>query len=454
MANQKGQSTIDEIQEDIINIVKYPFQKFFRMESSSGILLLLCAVFALIMANSQWSSGYFAFWETHIKIGVEGFVLDKSLLHWINDGLMAIFFFFVGLEIKREIMVGELSKIRIASLPLGAAIGGMLAPALVFIFFTSGSPGQDGWGIPMATDIAFALGILSLHGNRVSLPLKIFLTALAIVDDLGAVLVIAIFYSSEINLIALGAGGSILAALFLLNALKIRHPFYYAILGIFLWVAFLKSGMHTTVAGVLLALTIPAHTKINRDDYIRKVKYFFKKFIHSCEKGSSLLTNQEQQEAVQSIEHACHEVESPMQRLEHDLQPWVIYFIMPVFALANAGTSFDTEIMSNADSNLTLGVMAGLVLGKPLGILLFSFLMVKLGFADLPRKTNWNHIIGLGFLAGIGFTMSLFINSLAFEGTSMLAMSKFGILAASLLAGIIGYTWLHFTLPRNNAPKS
>ncbi|MDZ7742509.1 MAG: Na+/H+ antiporter NhaA [Bacteroidota bacterium] len=454
MAEIKDQKAIEGLQGGIIGIVKYPFLKFFRMESSSGILLLICTVFALIMANSQWASAYFSFWETHIRIGVGSFMLDKSLHHWINDGLMAIFFFFVGLEIKREIMVGELSKLRLAALPIGAAIGGMLAPALIFIAFTAGTPGQDGWGIPMATDIAFAIGILSLHGRRAALPLKIFLTALAIVDDLGAVLVIAVFYSADLDLVSLAIGGVILLLLFLFNALKIRHPIYYAILGIVLWIAFLKSGIHTTVAGVLLALTIPAHTRINPDDFIHKIKFLFRKFVTSTGHGSTLLTNQLQQGVVQSIEHACHQVESSMQRLERNLQPWVVFFIMPLFALANAGTSFTSETFGNIDSNLTLGVILGLVVGKPLGILLFSFLMVKLGFADLPKNTNWNQIIGLGFLAGIGFTMSLFISSLAFDGDEMLNMSKLSVLSASLIAGVIGYFWLNNSLPGGNKLKT
>lgn len=449
MTEKTDKTNDTRLADDLITVIKFPFQRFFKMKSASGILLLLCTIIALILSNSALAQQYSAFWNLHLKIGIEGFVLDKSLLHWINDGLMAVFFFFVGLEIKREIMVGELSRWRFATLPIGAAIGGMVVPASIYVLFNSGSIGADGWGIPMATDIAFALGILSLHGNRASLPLKIFLTALAIIDDLGAVLVIAVFYSSDINLASLALGGGIILLLFLLNYLKIRHPFYYVALGIVLWVAFLKSGIHTTVAGVLLALTIPAHTKINREDFIKKTKYLFKSFITSCKHGTSLLTNQQQQETVQSIEHVCHQVESPMQRLEHDLQPWVIFFIMPVFALANAGTSFGTEVLGNLDNNITIGIVLGLTLGKPLGILLFSWLMVKSGFADLPANTKWSQIIGLGFLAGIGFTMSLFINSLAFDGSANLEISKIAILAGSLLAGILGWLILFKTLPKH-----
>lgn len=428
--------------------VAEPFEKFFRSESSSGILLLLFTIIAMILANSTLSSQYFDFWNINIRIGVGNFELNKPLILWINDGLMAIFFFFVGLEIKREIRVGELSTLKEAALPIGAAIGGMAIPALAYIVFNLGEPGESGWGIPMATDIAFALGVLALAGKKIPLSLKIFLTALAIVDDLGAVLVIALFYTANLKLGYILIALMILAMLFLFNRLKIRHPAFYIVLGIVLWFLFLKSGVHTTVAGVLLAMTIPAHTRIDRGNFIRKIKHYITRFQRACGNGVSLLTNQEQQESVQAIELACHEVESPLQRLLHDLHFWVLFIIMPVFAFSNAGMVINAELFETIDLNVFLGILFGLVIGKPIGILLFSYLLVKLKIASLPAFTNWGQFAGLGFLAGIGFTMSLFINGLAFQIEVLSSTAKLAILVASVIAGIAGFVLLNYSTNR------
>ncbi|MFO8130294.1 MAG: Na+/H+ antiporter NhaA [Bacteroidales bacterium] len=427
-------------EKKIVDKIFQPFEQFFKAEASSGILLVVASILAIILANSPLSDAYFSFWNTHIKIGYSKVQLDKPVILWINDGLMAIFFFFVGLEIKREIMVGELSSLKTASFPIMAALGGMLVPALLYASFNLGNPaGIRGWGIPMATDIAFALGILMLIGKRVPLSLKIFLTALAIADDLGAVLVIAFFYSSDINLIYLAFGAIIFILLMAANGIGIRHPLPFIILGLALWVAFLKLGVHTTVAGVLLAITIPSGTKINATEFIRKMNFFMHRFKKSCRPENDLVENQTQQEILQTIEVTCHQAESPMQRIEHNLRPWVIFFIMPLFAFANAGLKFDFFMGDPVINSVSLGIIAGLVIGKPLGILLFSWLGVKLKMTSLPPDTTWKHITGAGFLAGIGFTMSLFINSLAFAGDPLSKIAKLGIFTASIVAGILGW---------------
>ena len=421
-----------------IDRILSPFQEFFQREASSGILLIIATLVALAWANSPWADSYQALWHTKVSFNFGEFNLSKDLLHWINDGLMAIFFFVVGLEIKREVMVGELASPRKAILPIVAAIGGMAVPAGIFILFNPQGPAQAGWGIPMATDIAFALGVLSLLGKRVPLSLKIFLTAVAIVDDLGAVLVIALFYTSNIIWLSLIIGGIVLIILIIMSRLGVRSPLVYGLLGIILWVAFLKSGVHATIAGVLLALTIPVRTRINTEEFVNNATYFVEKFRVHGETGESVLTNKQQRSALQAIEDAAEQAQTPLQRLEHNLHPWVSYFVMPIFALANAGIAIEDDFLSAFAHPVTLGVMAGLIFGKQLGIFVASYLTVKLGWSDLPAGMTWSRLYGVSWLAGIGFTMSLFIASLAFGDSEFLAMSKAGILVASLIAGIVG----------------
>jgi NhaA family Na+:H+ antiporter len=421
-----------------IDRILSPFQEFFQREASSGILLIIATLAALGWANSAWAESYQALWHTNISFNFGSFSLSKDLLHWINDGLMAVFFFVVGLEIKREVMVGELASPRRAMLPIVAAIGGMAIPAGIFLLFNPRGPAQAGWGIPMATDIAFALGVLSLLGKRVPLSLKVFLTAVAIVDDLGAVLVIALFYTSKIVWLSLLIGGIVLLILIVMNRLGVRSPLLYGLLGIILWIAFLKSGVHATIAGVLLALTIPVHTRINTEEFVTNATYFVEKFRVHGKTGESVLTNKNQRASLQAIEDAAEQAQSPLQRLEHNLHPWVSYFVMPVFALANAGIVIKGDFLSAFSQPVTLGVMAGLIFGKQIGVFGASFIAVKLGWSDLPAGMTWIRLYGLSWLAGIGFTMSLFIASLAFGESEFLAMSKAGILVASLIAGTVG----------------
>jgi NhaA family Na+:H+ antiporter len=415
-----------------------PFHEFMHRETSGGIVLLVCMIVALVWANIQAiSPAYFSLWQTQLAVGVGDFVLAKPASLWINDGLMALFFFVVGLEIKREVLSGELASPRQAALPAAAAVGGMLIPAVIYFGFNAGSPAAAGWGVPMATDIAFALGVLALLGERVPLSLKVFLTALAIVDDLGAVLVIAVFFTSKIVWPALLVAAVVLLLLIILNRLGVRKPPVYAILGIVLWVALLKSGVHATIAGVALAMTIPAGTRIGRKELVQQCRALADNL--EPVRGNDRQTTDIQRAALQSLEISLHQAQSPLQRLEHMLHPWVAFLIMPLFALANAGVSLGADVASGLTHPVTLGIASGLILGKQIGITLFTWLAVKAGFASLPTGTTWMHICGVAWLGGIGFTMSLFIADLAFGEGPTLQLAKVGILGASLVAGTVGW---------------
>ena len=422
-----------------------PFQDFAHKQSSGGILLIIATTVALVWANSPWSESYAALWHTKVTVGVGDFSISKDLTHWINDGLMAIFFFVVGLEIKREVLVGELSSARNAALPVAAALGGAVVPALIYLAINAGTEGSAGWGIPMATDIAFALGVLALLGDRVPLALKVFLTALAIVDDIVAVLVIALFYTSDISWGALAFGGLILLALVVANLLGVGKTLVYALLGLGLWLCFLLSGIHATIAGVLLALTIPAISFINPGAFLERSRYVLDRFEKAGEKGENVLANEERQAALHALNHAAYKLEPPLHELEHALHPWVVFAIMPLFALANAGVPLGGSIGEALSSPVALGIVAGLVVGKQLGITLFAWLAVRSGISELPEGIGWRHVYGAGWLAGIGFTMSLFISDLAFSEGSLVEEAKLGILAASLIAGVVGWTILRGT---------
>lgn len=411
-------------------------QEFLREEGGGGILLLAATAVALIWANSGFAHEYEIVWETPFTIGLGPWALSYPLHTWINDGLMVVFFFVVGLEIKREILVGELSKPRQALFPVAAALGGMLVPALLYSLFNLGGPGQAGWAIPMATDIAFALGVLSLLGKRAPFGLKVFLTAVAIADDLGAVLVIAIFYSHEIYWGSLLLGGLVLVVLFILNRLSVRSPLPYGLLGILLWLAFLQSGVHATIAGVLLALTIPANPHIDGHSFLKRSKAYLQVFEGAATSETNMLPNGEQRAAVRELEQAAESVSSPLQRLEHTLHPWVAYAIMPIFALANAGVHLSSGSAEAAFNPVSLGIVAGLVLGKQVGITLFAWLFTRLGLATRPRGLRWRHIYGAAWLGGIGFTMSLFITSLAFSDPDLVTAAKIGILSASVISAL------------------
>ncbi len=419
-----------------------PMHAFIQHSAASGILLMVATVAALVLANSPLAAGYDALLHVEIGMTVGPFALTETVQHWINDGLMAVFFFLVGLEIKREVTVGELANPRAAALPILAAVGGVVVPALIYTGFNANGNGAAGWGVPMATDIAFALGVLALLGNRVPFALKIFLTAVAIVDDLLAVLVIALFYAGDLNLAALGVGVGVLLLLLLANRLGIRTLLVYVLLGLVVWLAFLQSGVHATIAGVLVALTIPARHRIDAPTFVRRAH----RLLHHLEaqevSPSPMLTDEAQQSAVIELEELCEQVQAPLQKMEHMLHPWVQFGIMPIFALANAGVAVSLGALTGAASPVLLGIVLGLVLGKPLGVLGLSWLAVRLGLVTLPQDVTWRHMIGVSVLAGIGFTMSLFIASLAFADADILATAKVAILGASLLAGTAGLVLL------------
>ncbi len=362
------------------------FTSFFESEKAGGLILLICTAFSLLISNSSFSESYFAIWHHPIA--------NHSFEHWINDGLMAIFFLMIGLELEREVYIGELSKLKEAILPISGAIGGMIFPALIFLLFNFGTETQSGIGIPMATDIAFALGILSLVGKNVPNSLKVFLTALAVIDDLGAIIVIALFYTKTLYFVNLLISLSIFAGLLILNRMKVNNLLIYLVAGVFMWYFMLNSGVHATITGVLLAFAIPF-----QDGSENTISYKLEQFLHKP----------------------------------------VAFFILPLFALCNTAIVIGSDWLHNFSEEYSLGIIFGLVIGKPLGIVLFTFLMVKLRLTQLPEDLNWKKIIGVGFLAGIGFTMSIFITLLAFDNVTVINNAKFMILVASLLSGIIGF---------------
>lgn len=430
-----------------------PIDQFTHTASGSGIVLLVMTAIALALANTGFADDYFHLLETPLSIGAGDAVISKTILHWISDGLMAIFFFHVGLEIKRELISGELSTLKNAALPLFAALGGMIVPALIFALFNAGTPNAAGWGIPMATDIAFALGIVSLLGNRVPLSLKVFLVALAIIDDIGAVAVIAVFYTSSIDLTALLIGLVLLGVQLTGNIAGARSPLFYLIVGVGVWYCFLLSGVHATVAGVLVAFTIPTRQRLNVREFYQKCTRLLDTLSKNTGNAdASILANDEAKAIVRSIEKNCERVQPPLLRLEQSLHGFVAYIIMPIFVLANAGVMLTGDPTSVFSGDLGLGILLGLVVGKPLGIFLFSFGAAKLGLAQLPAEVRWMQLLSIGFLGGIGFTMSLFITGLAFTDTSQIADAKLTILAASVCASLLG--WGFFTLANHRTRTS
>lgn len=427
-----------------------PFRWFAEFGATGGLILFFISIVALVWANSPYQNVYEDFKNINLTFSIGSFVISKGLILWINDALMAIFFFVVGLEIKREFLVGELSDIRKASFPIVAAIGGMLVPALIYYLFNQEGDLRNGWGIPMATDIAFALGFLALLGSRVPTSLKIFLTALAIVDDIGAVIVIGLFYTETIHLIPIVCAGCIFVSMIFGNRLGIRTPWFYLIFGIFLWIAFLKSGIHATVSGVLAAFTIPSKSLVDGHLFVKEGKSLLNEFEVSFSKTKTIKHSQnslttKQESIVATMETACEYILPPLYRLEHSILPWVTFVIMPIFALANAGITIEGDLFRSLSHSVSYGVIGGLFLGKPIGVFLFSFIAVKLGISKLPEQTNWTQIIGIGFFAGVGFTMSIFVASLAFlDSNSLLTNSKIGILIGSLLSLTVGMIVLRF----------
>lgn len=423
-----------------------PFQRFVRLESLSGMLLFGATVIALILANSALGDQFQALWQLKFGISTSGFELIKPLILWINDGLMAIFFFLIGLEIKRELLIGELNTVKKASFPLMAAIGGMTVPVLFYLILNQNPETSGAWGIPMATDIAFSLAILRLLGKRVPLGLKVFLTAFAIVDDLGAVLVIAIFYSESIQWSLILISLVLLGILFFLSYKGIHKKGLILAFGIVIWYLFLKAGIHPTIAGVLLALTVPIRQKIRVKTYIKKLRDIVDTICEANDPKSPLLSKR-QIEEIDNLEDWTEQVQSPLQQLEHRLHNWVAYLIMPVFALSNAGVAFSGGM--ELDTMLGGIIVISLVIGKLLGITAFSWIGVKLGWAELPAEVNFMQVIGISLLAGVGFTMSIFVANLAFFGNAhLLDSAKVGIIAGSLISGLAGYLVLRFSKKR------
>lgn len=418
-----------------------PLQSFIKLEKSGGIVLGISVIIALILANSGWAQGYHHVLEHRLGFQWNGTAyFEFNLHHWINDGLMAIFFFVVGLELKREIISGELSDPRQAILPIGAALGGMLVPAAIYLLWNPSGAPHKGWGIPMATDIAFALGVLHLLGKKIPLSLKVFLTALAIVDDLGAVLVIAFFYTSEISVGHLITGMAILLTMYLGNKMGIRSILFYAVLGIGgVWSTFLLSGVHATIAAVLAAFTIPADVKIKEQPFINQIQRYLARFKEIDPKGHTPTLTNEQLHVLQHIQRATIAATPPLQRLEHAMHPLVTFIIIPIFALANAGVSLALDPGSLFSTHVAIGVAYGLLVGKLVGVVGFTWLLIRLKVAAFPRGMNTKNLVGVGLLAGIGFTMSLFFTSLAFTDPVYIVQAKIGIFVASMIAGVAGY---------------
>lgn len=419
-----------------------PVQSFIHTEEVGALILLAAAAAAIIWANSPWSESYFDFWHTHITIEMPIISLHEDLKHLVNDGLMAIFFFVVGLEIKRELLHGELSSVRKASLPVLAAVGGMSIPALIYLLFNGSGEAAVGWGIPMATDIAFAIGVLALLGRRVPMELRVFLLGLAVVDDLGAITVIALFYTDTIEWMNLWISLAVLAAVVVSVRVGIRSMLFYIVLGVSMWYFFLESGVHATLAGVLLAAVVPAGPFAQRREYESTLEDLIEDF-------KTALDNKDDDHAetvLEEIEKHTQIAEGPLENLEHKIHPWVSLAILPLFALANAGITLTGDTLNAAaESRITIGIAVGLLAGNPIGIFGMTWLAVRLGIGQLPSGVSWVHVLGASFLAGIGFTVAIFISGIAFDDPALVEQAKMGIFAASIAAATIGYAILRFT---------
>jgi Na+:H+ antiporter, NhaA family len=429
-----------------MKFIREPLDKFIKLETSGSIILFLATVSALVLANSPLSESFLDFWNNYISINLPGLELSKPIIKWINDGLMVIFFFLIGLEIKRELLAGELNNFKKASLPLFAAVGGMVFPAVLFIILNFGEPGSEGWGIPVATDIAFTLGILQLLGKRVPVGLKVFLMAFAIIDDLGAVLVIAFFYSTNLAWGYIGIALLIIVVLFALSLKGYYSKYFFFLMGVIVWILFLKSGIHATIAGVLLATTIPIKRKTNTTSFYNDVKDALNMFVADCDrkKDEKNILTQNQLSAIEEIEDLAEKTAPPLQYLEHSLHGWIVFLIMPLFALANAGVVFNFGGESNF--GLSTNIALSMVFGKAIGIFLFSLVSIKLKISELPKKITYKMLAGISILGGLGFTMSLFINNLAFSDQTLIDSAKMGILIGSVVAGTLGFIVLKAAL--------
>lgn len=435
----------------LVRAVRIPIQTFIRTEELGAGVLLLASAAALVWANSPWSDAYFDFWHTYISFDIHIFAISEDLGHLVNDGMMAVFFFVVGLEIKRELMHGELSSFRKATLPVVAAVGGMATPALIYLLFNTSGDGIVGWGVPMATDIAFALGVLALLGRRVPAELRVFLLGLAVVDDLGAIAIIATFYTEMIDWTNLGLGLALFAVIAGCIRLGIRSLGFYLILCIVMWQFFLESGIHATLAGVMVAAIVPAEPYLHRRDYAAAVE----DLLHDYRLAMANDDEEKAQAIVARIETLSRGTEGPMERLEKIVHPWVSFAVLPIFALANAGIVFTSDTLSEAaSSRVTLGVAAGLLVGNPLGILAMTWLAVRLGVGELPPSVGWRHVLGAGFLAGIGFTVAIFVSGIAFDDPAVVDQAKMGVFGASLIAGVAGYLFLRILGGQRPGPSA
>jgi len=423
-----------------MDYIRKPFERFFKLESSGSILLFIATIAALIIANSPLNELYNFIWEQPLKIGFDTLKLEKPLILWINDGLMAIFFFVIGLEIKREILVGELNNLQKASLPIFGAIGGMVIPVVFFFLLHNGNAGAEGWGIPMATDIAFTLGILQILGKRVPLGLKVFLTAFAIVDDIGAVLVIAIFYSTNIQWTLIAVAMVLLTILIILGSIRTYNKYIFFLLGFAIWVLFLKSGIHPTIAGILVAFTVPVSRKIDTFKFYKHSKKSIEQMRCGEDDKPDFLTGI-QRGALSTLDSLIEKTVSPLQHLEHKLHGWVMFIIMPIFAFANAGVNLGGEIIP-----LSWNISISMIFGKAIGISVFVYVAMKLGWAKLPINVSFKQIIGVSFLGGLGFTMALFISGLAYTDPILADGSKTGILIGSFVSGAIGFIILKMSI--------
>ncbi len=430
-----------EFPEEPIHRITAPLERFMHVEAASGIVLLTAAVAALVLANSPVSDGFLAIWKIEVGFRIGAFDMSYSLKHWINDGLMAIFFFVIGLEVKRELVIGELRDPRRAALPLFAAIGGMLAPAAIYLALQAGETGARGWGVPMATDIAFVVGCMAVLGSRVPHSLRVTLLSLAIADDIGAILVIAIGYSESLNLTALSFAVAGLVVVFAMSRIGVRSLLVYTVAGVLVWLAFHESGVHATIAGVVLGLQTPTRAYLSQGLF--KILNRASEVFH----GGSWQAEKERGAKVLRLRQVARETIPPVEFLETLLHPWVGFFIMPLFALANAGVPFQ---LSHLAHPVAVAVAAGLLIGKPLGIVGSSFIAIRAGLARLPEGVSWGALIGGGLLAGIGFTMALFIAGLALEG-ALLDAAKVGVLGASAIAAIVGLALLATQLPKGDA---
>ncbi|NPA59650.1 MAG: Na+/H+ antiporter NhaA [Epsilonproteobacteria bacterium] len=437
--------------EKAFNKISTPFEHFLHAQTTTGIVLMFMTLLALILANTPLAEAYTHFFHMKIDLNIGSWQLSHSIHHWINDGLMAIFFFIIGLEIKREVLVGELSNIRVAILPILAAIGGMIFPALIFSYINAGSIGASGWGIPMATDIAFAISALVLLGKRVPTALVTFLVALAIVDDLGAVLVIAMFYTQEIHMLALSLAGVMFLVLIAFNRFGIHMILPYFIVGILMWFFMLESGVHATIAGVIAAMAIPSKPKHAPSSFTKKTRELLDEYDNFpiCEDH---MVHEKQKSILLSIQDNINNIGTPASRLEHDLHLPIALIIIPLFALANAGITIDFgAISSTLVEPISIGIITGLIIGKVVGIFGVSWLAIKLKVASLPKGSTMSQIFGVAFLGGIGFTMSIFVADLAFLGNpELIFQAKIGILTASLSSGLFGFLWLKYIASKNS----